>query len=129
MFGDNGLSGKNIDTYSVIKRFTRCDSKLHTLGKLIINLRKVRDSVFFFNPHILLEKNDMQTKYVECKSIDPARKRVVSGGNIPDNIENEPAELYHFRNKTYEEVVKRKMNGCACFPKNSPYMKSWTDMD
>jgi len=123
-FGDNGLSSAEDGNYSVIERFTRCDSKLHRLGKVFLNTGKTGKSIIFNNPHILVYSDRPN---VEFRPFDPTGKRRVECGNIPNNTEDEPCELYHFRNKTWEETVKRRLNTTDVFwPDN---FKSRTDMN
>lgn len=105
LFGDSNISSVSDGNYSVLKRFTMCDSKLNRLGKHIINLKRVGNSAKFFNPHILqYSKPPLR----EFKSIDPNGTRYCEGGNVQNNNESERMELYHYRNKTWEENVKRK---------------------
>ena len=106
LFGDNGL--KKVDgDYSVINRFTKSDDKLHPLGKQILNLKATRGKVIFYNPHILQYK-DPPTR--EFRSQDPSGKLRCTCGCIHNNTESESCEVYHFRNKTWEENVMRKYN-------------------
>lgn len=106
VFGDNGLSGVTEHNYSVLKRFTRCANTLDPLGKNIINLniKDVRKNVRFHNPHILLYQGS------ELRVCDPSLERYTSCGCIHNNSSDEPFELYHYRNKTWEECFKRKWN-------------------
>lgn len=106
MFGDNGLLSVKNNDYSVIRRFTKCDDKLFPLGKNIINLKLTGNSVIFNNPHILQPRN----KHIEFKSADPALTTKCVCGCIHGNLADEPCEIYHFRDKTWEENIKRKFN-------------------
>lgn len=104
LFGDNNLTFTK-GNYSVINRFTMSDNKLHPLGKNIINLKLSNGSIIFNNPHILQYKEPPLREY---HSTDPNNKYKVICGCIHNNTEIESAELYHYRNKTWEENVERK---------------------
>ena len=121
LFGDNGLSRVQDGEYSVIRRFTRCSDKLHPLGKNILNMRKTGDSVLFHNPHILVSKDGI------VRAKDPSGKRFTVSGTIRDNTIDEPCEIFHFRNKTFEELVQRRFNKMN--PAASTMSKSHTDME
>lgn len=123
LFGDNGLSSVTNGNYSVLNRFTKCAQDLHPLGKIILNTSKTGNSVIFHNPHILVYKDKPTTEF---KSISPSRKRIVQCGTISNNKNSEPCELYHYRNKTWEELVKRRYN---IQDPASGLSKSHTDMD
>lgn len=105
LFGDSGLMDVQDGNYSVISRFNHCDSQLHDLGKNIINLGMCRNAVIFNNPHIL---QYTRKPLRECKAVDPGISRFTSYGTIKNNIIDEKAELYHFRNKTWGEMMRRK---------------------
>ena len=104
IFGDNGLSGVSDNNYSVLKRFTKCSTTLDPLGKNIINLNidVIRKNLTFHNPHILLYKGR------EFRVGDPTSERHTVCGCIYNNSLDEPCELYHYRNKTWEEYVDRR---------------------
>ena len=104
IFGDNGFSGKPCTTKSVLERFTACGKNLDPLGKHIVNLKLCHSNVKFANPHILVD----YTKNAELFVVDPLRKHIVRTGTIRNNLDNEPAELCHFRNKTWEEALQRR---------------------
>lgn len=124
LFGDNGLKCVENDDYSVLNRFTKCDDKLHRLGKPILNTKRLGTSVLFNNPHLLVYSNVPNKEFKPC---DPLRIRQVNFGNIPDNDLDEPCELYHYRNKTWEETLKRRFNTTDAFWDMS--FKSRSDLD
>lgn len=107
LFGDNGLPKVSNGEYSVIKRFTKCDDILFPLGKQILNLKLTNGNVIFYNPHILQYKSPPLREF---RSQDPSGRLHCQCGCIHNNNEHELCEIYHFRNKTWEENVKRKMN-------------------
>lgn len=107
LFGDNGLECVKDGDYSVLNRFTKCDDKLYRLGKPILNVRNTRDKIIFNNPHILVYK-DKPT--LEFRPFDPLGKIQVECGSLDNNNFDEPCELYHYRNKTWEETLKRRFN-------------------
>lgn len=105
LFGDSGHKKVINDNYSVINRFTYSDDKLFPLVKLFLNFRIGKNQFRLSNPHI-----------VNCKAIDPNKKMFTINGNFPNNTEDEIAELAHFRNKSYEECLKRKFkNTDVCY--------------
>ena len=112
LFGDNGLKEVVDNNYSVLKRFTRCAKNLHSLGKQIIHTSRTGISVKFNNPHIL-QYNKPPLR--EFRSYDPSLKLMCRCGNIKNNNEIEKLELYHFRNKTYQECYKRKYGTTDAF--------------
>ena len=95
-FGDSFLKFDN-KNLSCIKRFVYSDDSLYPLLKVILNFRLCGEKVRFLNPHI---------PNVPC--VDPNKKIVSKNGNMPNNHENEIAELTHYRNKTYDECLKRQ---------------------
>ena len=107
LFGDNGLKCVVNNNFSVRNRFTRCGKNLHRLGKPIINVTKLENSVRFHNPHILVYKDDRMNEF---RPFDPTNKLQVRCGSIDNNTIEEPIELYHYRNKTIEENIDRKFN-------------------
>lgn len=112
LFGDSGLKEVENDEYSVLKRFTRCDKDLHSLGKQILHTSRTKTTVKFNNPHILqYSKPPLR----EFRSYDPSLKLMCMCGNIKNNTELEKMELYHYRNKTYQECYKRKYKTTDAF--------------
>lgn len=99
LFGDSNLSCDNTE-YSQLKRFTHSDSKLSSLGKMILNFSKHKNKFYIYNAHI-----------ANALLVDPNLKYSTLNGNIYQNInDNELAELNHYRNKTYQECYTRKFN-------------------
>ena len=90
-----------------MNRFTKCDDRLYRLGKPILNVRNTRDKIIFNKPHILVYK-DKPT--LEFRPFDPLGKIQVKCGSLDNNNFDEPCELYHYRNKTWEETLKRRFN-------------------
>ena len=105
LFGDSGIERVENENYSVRNRFIMCAKDLYRLGKHILNLKKNENKALFVNPHIICRTG---TKLTEVVGTDPNRKRTCIRGSLDDNTENEPMELYHFRNKTWEEAVSRR---------------------
>lgn len=109
LFGDNNLKKVWCDCYTVLIRFIQCDDKLHRLGKFIINTKRCRDSIAYVNPHIVAFKMPMFSN-----AMPGLPQYVDSNGDVAitpwenTNIKEQRAELYHYRNKTWEENVKRK---------------------
>lgn len=102
LFGDNGLKEVENNNYSVLERFTKCGSNLHRLGKNIIRTNKI--DVRFYNPHIVCKAGILQL---------PTYNDTV--GNVfetqpwnTDNKNEQDVELFHYRNKTYQECYDRK---------------------
>lgn len=114
IFGDNGLE-KVIDNNFSIKRFTKCGESLHSLGKHIVNLKKIKKTKHrFIHPHFIgfIEKEKNSCKIFKAEAISPSLTTTIkSGRHIFRKDHVEPAELYHFRNKTFEERYNR------CFKK------------
>lgn len=111
LFGDNGQDFVENDEYSCLKRFTKCDDKLWPLGKCILNTKLTRNSVVYWNPHIVI----MNQERIEMPQyVFPDRTSVVKPWcTKPDDMRpysNQPAEIWHFRNKTYQECYDRKFN-------------------
>jgi hypothetical protein len=97
---------------------------LHRLGKPILNTKILGTSVLFNNPDLLVYSNMLNKEFKPC---DPLRIRQVNFGNIPNNELDEPCELYHYRNKTWEETLKRRFNTTDAFWDMS--FKSRNDLD
>ena len=90
IFGDNGLSEMpTADNLSVLKRFTKCAKELHPNGKSFISMRCNGKHLRWWNPHFVCMKE--------------------SGVTIREDVFT--AELFHFRNKTFNERVARDMRG------------------
>ena len=104
VFGDSMLSDLPIQTYSVLKRFTRCRAYYDRLKKCIINFKKSGSNVRFIDPH-----------YCTIPAIDPTRTFTNVKGSLFKGIENmdidSPIELNHYAFKTKQEFVKRKITG------------------
>lgn len=105
IFGDSNLSGQPRAADSVLKRFTRCGRNLDSLGKHVLNLKLCGPNIKYANPHIVIDTSRNE----ELHSLDPLRKHSVQQGRIWNNFDDEPAELCHFRNKTWEETLKRRL--------------------
>lgn len=111
LFGDGGLDFVEDGNYSVLKRFKMCSRTLSPLGKNFINFRRIGSVAKFYNPHIVvLNGSDIiLPNYVMAN-----RKLVVKPWMLKDRSVSEfgvqPAELWHFRNKTYQECYERKYN-------------------
>ena len=114
-FGDNNLKEVENGNYS-ITRFTKCAVQLDSCGKHIINLSKNIPYVFY-NPHIVCTVNNNNC-LLEIPAVNPAVTHIVSGGNIVyhnNDATQQRAELYHFRNKTYQERCDRSFNTSDAF--------------
>lgn len=111
LFGDNGHDFVEDGNYSCLERFTKCDDKLNPLGKAIINTKMTKDSVVYYNPHIVIKN---QTETCLPQYVFPDKQVVTRPWQIkPDDMvkfSNQPAEIWHFRNKTYQECYDRKFN-------------------
>lgn len=111
LFGDNGLDFAENGNYSVLDRFKMCSRTLSPLGKIFINFRKMGSSVRFFNPHIVIMDGG---GIVLPNYVFPNRKTAVKPWMMKESemsrIGEQPVELWHFRNKTYQECYDRKYN-------------------
>lgn len=118
IFGDNNLSEVINDNYS-ITRFTKCGKTLDPFGKHIINIKKIVSTPCeFINPHVVgfFKKIENEEKIFELKVFSPSLEKSVENGKIFfDENHFEKAELYHFKNKTFQERFKR------CFQKPSVF--------
>ena len=108
-----GDSGKSFDgkTYSVIERFKLGGKKMDRLGKCLINMRLADEKLLMTNPH-----------HANIAVMDPNLKYSTPYGYITENLgDNEPLQLYHYRNKTVEESVERRFRKPdACWEKDNP---------
>ena len=101
-FGDSGLNGLPEDgDYSVVKRFTRCSSRLHNQVKTIVNVR-VAGPARFSGPHAL------KASLTEDCVLSATGDRFVHGWKNRDE-KDPPAWLNHYFCKTREEfeTIKR----------------------
>ena len=99
MFGDSNLT--KVDSWSVLSRFTMSDDKLEESSKPIINTGTFKNQVkMVYNSHS-----------VNAIQVDPNLKFALKiyGNNphINDDGNEEPLELFHYRNKTYTERFSR----------------------
>lgn len=109
LFGDNGLSFTE-DDFSVLKRFTKCDKNLYRLGKNFIHSNKV--DVKFYNPHIVVNN----TEQISLPTYSDSNGNIFK--NRPweeQNITEQCVEIFHFRNKTYQECYDRKFGKVEVF--------------
>lgn len=102
IFGDSSHS--SVDTWNVLRRFTKCSAVLEDASKVILHTSLTHDKAhFFYNPHC-----------TTCFQYDPNLKFQLNGvGNnkhINNNGNDEPVELNHYRNKTYAESLLRHFN-------------------
>jgi hypothetical protein len=120
LFGDSGLKCVENDNYSVLDRFTKCDKNLYRLGKNIIRTNKI--DVRFYNPHIVCLKATtlMLPKYNDTIG----NVFETQPWNFQNNIEQD-VELFHFRNKTYQECYERKFGKREVFWGNG----QWVDIN
>lgn len=111
LFGDSGLDFVDNGNYSVLDRFKKCSRTLSPLGKNFINFRKIGSVAKFYNPHIVvLDGSDINLpKYVLADG-SPVTKPWMMNEQILSSLKCQPAELWHFRNKTYQECYDRKYN-------------------
>ena len=111
LFGDGGLDFVESGNYSVLKRFRMCARNLSPLGKNFINLRKIGSSVKFYNPHIVVfDGGDAILPNYVLANGKPVVKPWVMKENSISELGVQPVELWHFRNKTYQECYDRKYN-------------------
>lgn len=117
LFGDSGLHFDESGTRSVINRFTRCGKTLHRLGKHIVNTGNNDGSFVFNNPHILTRRNK-DGIYLPTMC-DPSGNPIGGHPWEDSSRESEKIEIYHFRNKTWEENIKRKYKTDDAFHESS----------
>ena len=126
IFGDSHLSKVYNGNYSVLNRFVKCAKNLSPFGKNIVNLQTLRKYERFTNsgPHIMMVlgkipvfyvAGDMQTKSMKNKQIWNFYK-----------LDNMQIELWHFKNKTFEESIKRRYN-TTDVSKNMSSIQTHTD--
>jgi len=113
MFGDSNLNGNNLLDRSVINRFVMCENKLSSCLKNIINTRKMKNTTHFtINSHC-----------TNTYMIDPNKKMVLKcfGDNpkINEDGNEEIAELFHYRTKTWEEYKERHLLKDICDSQDS----------
>lgn len=105
IFGDSGLSGKTLsfdDRFSTLKRFTKCAAGFYHLGKIFVNLRVCSTNQTLTTPHCMSIDGNV------CPIICADGKSESRGfWNVPE-YSILPCEIFHFRNKTMEELKKRK---------------------
>lgn len=111
LFGDNGMDFVENNNYSCLKRFTKCDNKLWPLGKCIINTKITKNNIIYYNPHIVI----MNSQSISLPPyVFPDKSSIVKPWIIrPEDMwqySDQPAEIWHFRNKTYQECYDRKYN-------------------
>lgn len=113
LFGDNGLKEVKDNNYSVLDRFKKCDDKLFPLGKPIINTKKNNRELLFFNPHIVIQTLPQDVKEENLINLSlPNKKKCKRPWLLTEEemkkYSDQPIELWHFRNKTYQENYERK---------------------
>lgn len=123
VFGDNGLTSIEGGNYSLLNRFTKCQSVLDRHVKTILNLKKTGTAAKFVNPHFV----DLSLRPGFAVSAD--MKAWVRG---PWNYGSEcgTVQLNHYHSKTWPEFVEKMARGKADTPlahpgysyKNSDFM-------
>lgn len=109
MFGDNGLDFVENDNYSCLNRFTKCDDKLWPLGKCIINTKKEKNTIRFYNPHIpIYSINPLSLPTYTLPSKQNMNRPWMWKIEDMYKFPWQPIEIWHFRNKTYQECYDRK---------------------
>ena len=102
LFGDNGLSFNEKDT-SVLKRFIKCGRVLSRLGKNFIRSNKI--DISFYNPHIACIKNSA----LKLPIYHDSNGQVLLGHPWNSDCDDDQSvEIFHYRNKTYQECYERK---------------------
>ena len=102
IFGDNGRKDTSDGEYSCVKRFTRCDDRLHRLGKNILNFRKNGNRYSFYNPHIVLLDGHLIPYSDSNRSVHAMKM----WDAVPSSEQR--LELFHYKNKTLSELMERK---------------------
>jgi hypothetical protein len=109
-----GDSNKSFDgkTYSVIERFRLGGKQMDRLGKCLVNMRIADEKLLMTNPH-----------HANIAVADPNRKYSTALGYLMENLnDDEPIQLYHYRNKTIEESYERRFHRPdACWDKDNPH--------
>lgn len=123
LFGDNGLRKVKNGDYSLLNRFTRCESGLNRHVKMVLNLneyrrlRKTRNDVFeFVNPHSIRE-----AYLYPCVLNSSFTRRVFGHFNDGEDMSSAKVWINHYFCKTREEFMTNKFNkGKADFVRSSP---------
>ena len=113
VFGDNGLSCVNDGNYSLLDRFTKCQSKLDRHIKTILNLKMSKNMFHFINPHFV----DASLKYDII--VDVHKNRFIHGP-WNENEEDGVAQLNHYHAKTWQEFQEKMARGKADTAKSHP---------
>jgi len=102
-FGDSGLSAPTDGNYSVVGRFTRCQSGFDRHIKTIVNMRHVsRRTLFRDNPHCL----SVPKGWHHVRSADGA---TIVPGPFNSGVRDCPAWLNHYICKTRYEFERIKI--------------------
>ena len=119
LFGDNGLTFDENQT-SVLKRFTKCGKILSRLGKNFIHSNKI--DISFYNPHIACIKNSK----LQLPDYYDSNGNIIIGQPWNTDCNDEQCvEIFHYRNKTYDECYERKFGKREVFWGNG----QWVDIN
>lgn len=105
VFGDSGILSDN-GSRGVLERFRHRGKFYSKFVKNIINLNKAGDRLSFLDPHTLCVASNRE----ELNILDCSGKHRTRFGHIEELVsmdEQETLELFHFRNKTWEECLNR----------------------
>lgn len=106
VFGDNGLQCVVDGNYSLLKRFTKCQSTLDRHVKTILNLKMAANRFHFVNPHFV----DASMKYDVIADVD---KQKFIHGPWNYGCTTKIAQLNHYNSKTRQEFSEKLLRGKA----------------
>ena len=102
-FGNDGQDKVVDNNYSVLERFTKCRKEYEHIGKYIINLKRLKNTVKFIDENWF--------GHIPC--CNPDKKLFYNSYYCPfinDTYDQQPIELNHYITKTWEEYFIRKSN-------------------
>lgn len=101
--GIHGL--QKITNYSVLRRFTKCQSTLNPFVKIALHSSKAPSGIYFIDSHCLMSNGNIFSGIVNVSKKHFKIKDDVNCEDLEEcmNI----AWIAHFKAKTYEEFVKR----------------------